>query len=77
MNLSEFLSLVEHGEFSLSPEEAQKLNTNLASKSLAEIPESIKVDLADYLVTALNMNSVEPAIEPQLSELLRQLQEHA
>lgn len=57
----------------LSPEECQKVNSQLALMDVSDIPEGQLENVIDYLVTALNMNSVSKkdvvALEALLSEL--------
>jgi tyrosine-protein phosphatase YwqE len=75
MNLDEFLSLGE--EHVISPEEAKSLNDFLAKISAQDIPIIHKARVADYLLIAFNMNSVESHISPALDLLLSELLTHA
>lgn len=75
MNLEKFASLGE--EHDIQPKEAKALNAYLANLSAEDIPSPLKARLADYLIAAFNMNSIEAEISPALDLLLRKLQEHA
>ena len=72
MNLTQFLALDE--EHDISPEQAQLLNRDLATKSVSSIPESGRRRVLEYLVTALNLNSVEHDIRAKLDSLVADLQ---
>ena len=71
MNLTQFLELDDDD---ISPENAQLLNMDLATKSVSSIPESRCPRVLEYLVTALNVNSVEPDIQAKLDSLVADLQ---
>jgi hypothetical protein len=60
MNLEQFLDLKSN----ISPEDAQSLNNDLAKRSAIEIPVSHRTKVLDYLIDALNMNSVRHEISP-------------
>lgn len=57
----------------LSPNECQKINSQLALMSISDIPKEQLENVTDYLVSALNINSVSTneieALESLLSEL--------
>ena len=72
MNLEKLLSL--DGEHNISAEEAQSLNEDLAKISAIDIPIIHRVQIVDYLINALNANSVENEIRPALDLLLSELQ---
>ncbi|ENF8746774.1 hypothetical protein ABRI18_000340 [Vibrio fluvialis] len=78
MNLSTYIDLVTtQREFSLSAEQCQLLNADLATKTITDIPPSIANDLGEYLSKALAYGSVEAGIVSKLDELLEQLRENA
>jgi hypothetical protein len=58
----------------ISPAAAQSLNEELARISFKSIPIDRRAFVADYLATALNMNSVRQEISPALNLLLSELQ---
>jgi hypothetical protein len=73
MRVSEFLAL--EGEFEISSKDAQGLNRNLSDLSASDIPRE-KVDhVLDYLIVALNMDSVEMEIRARIDKLTTDLQE--
>lgn len=72
MNLDKFLSL--DSECHISAVDAQRLNEDLASRSVAEIPLNDRRQVTDYLLAAFEMESVEQAIRPALENLLSELQ---
>lgn len=73
MNLDKYLSLDE--EHTLPPDEAQTFNADLSCRSLSEIPEEHRSRVADYIVTALNLRSVEPQLIPSMDKLLQGLRQ--
>ena len=76
MNLQQFLKM--SADEIMTHEEAGLLNEDLATKSVSNIPEQKnRAMVADYLVTALNMNSIEHDLVPSLELLLTTLQETA
>ncbi|WP_418104047.1 hypothetical protein [Vibrio harveyi] len=78
MNLTTYIDLITtQKEFSLSAEQCQLLNADLATKTITDIPPSIAHDLEEYLSKALAYGSVEADIVSQLDELLGQLRESA
>lgn len=72
MNLEQFLALDE--EHVIGSNDAQSLNNDLATISAEYIPTSRRARVADYLVAALNMNSVAQEIRANLELLLGDLQ---
>lgn len=73
MRISEFLA--REGEFEISSEDAQALNRNLSDLSASDIPLE-KVDyVLDYLVVALNMESVDVTLRSRMENLTTGLQE--
>ena len=73
MTLDQFLTLAE--THTISPDEAQSLNMSLSKASVDDIPEQQRAVILDYLVVALNMNSVEPQIAASLDDLYTELEE--
>lgn len=73
MTLDQLLSLAE--AHTISPDEAQSLNMCLSKASVDDIPEQQRGVVLDYLVVALNMNSVEPQILASLDDLRTELEE--
>lgn len=72
MLVSDFFAL--EGYFTISPKEAQDLNKKLSELSASDIPRE-KVDhVLDYLIAALNMDSVEMDIKPMIEKLTADLQ---
>ncbi|MGS0827554.1 CD1375 family protein [Shewanella sp. 0m-8] len=59
---------------SLDADECQQLNLALSSKTIEDIPEDYRELVKDYLIPALNINSVDHSIKGKLDELLIQLQ---
>lgn len=75
MNLDTYLL---HGELhTLSAEFAQSLNSDLAGKSYVDIPTKHKGRVADYIIAALQMETVELELVPLLETLLNDLQKTA
>jgi hypothetical protein len=72
MNIKKFLALPDDG--TISAEDAQLLNKELANISALDIPDANKADVAAYLATALNLGSVELTLVPTLDALLAELQ---
>ncbi|MBM7073112.1 hypothetical protein JQC92_13925 [Shewanella sp. 202IG2-18] len=72
MNLDKFLSLPQ--EHTLSFEDCQLLNKDLASKSVDSIPVDSRALVNEYLVSVLNMGSVEWDMKEALESLLVNLQ---
>ena len=72
MNLKKFLALDE--EHTIASHEVQSFNSDLASTPAENIPNSHRVRVADYLVAALNMKSVDDDIRTNLELLLGELQ---
>jgi len=73
VKISEFLD--HEGEFEISARDAQKLNRDLSAISASDIPKE-KVDhVLDYLIAALNMESVDPDIKAKIENLASDLQD--
>jgi hypothetical protein len=73
MNLNKYMSLDE--EHRLLPDDAQALNADLAVRSPSDIPAEYRPRVADYIVDALNMGSVERQLIPSTEKLLQGLQQ--
>ena len=73
MNLNRYLILEE--EHTLSSDEVQALNADISAKGLSDIPEKHRERVADYIVAALNMGTVEPDLVPSIEGLLQDLQQ--
>lgn len=61
----------------LSPQDCQKINTELSIMKTDDIPNEQRENVVDYLASALNCHSVQPQIAHQLDVLLQELQENA
>ncbi|REG82155.1 hypothetical protein [Marinomonas pollencensis] len=72
MNLEQFLTLPE--EHDLSADSVQKLNQDLSSKTISDIPFEKRSIVNEYLVNVLIMEAVEPVIKGKLEALLIELQ---
>lgn len=73
MTLNEFLKLEPIHQ--LSPSQAQDLNDELSGADINDIPVGHRSRVLDYLVTALNMNSVSIETRQKLDELCQSLQQ--
>lgn len=73
MRISEFLAL--EGDFEISPEDAQGLNRNLSDLFAPDIPLEKVDQVLDYLIVALNMDSVDTTIRARIDKLTTDLQE--
>jgi len=74
MNLEVFLSL--KGDHFISHEDAKSLNDCLAKVAIQDIPLIHRDRVADYLTTALNMNSMTREISQSLDLLLLGIKTH-
>ena len=61
----------------LSPQDCQKINTELSIMKAHDIPNEQRENVTDYLASALNCHSVQPQLTRQLDVLLQDLQENA
>ena len=68
MKLTDFLSL--DPEHTISAEDSQNLNATLAITNIKDIPHEHYRMVSDYIVCALSVNSVKPAILPSIEKLL-------
>lgn len=58
----------------LSPNDCQQINSGLSKINISDIPKEQLGNVADYLTTALNMNSVQKQHVDALDTLLSELQ---
>jgi hypothetical protein len=58
----------------LTPEDCLEINEKLSKVDITKIPTEQLANVRDYLVSALNMNSVNPKHIEALDLLLRELQ---
>lgn len=72
MALSKLLGLKDQDELSTS--DCAEINRFLSKINLKEIPENQRQSIEDYLITALNLNSVERDLVSRLNWLVDQLQ---
>ena len=72
MVISKLYQLTDGEE--LTPSDCAEINRYLSDADIDKIPESQRKNVEDYLVGALNMNSVEAELTNQLDRLVKQLQ---
>ena len=58
----------------LTPADCAEINIYLSGVDIENIPEVQRKNVEDYLVRALNINSVEHKLTSQLDRLVKQLQ---
>ncbi len=75
MKFEQFLSM-GNGE-TMTPQQAHELNQALACAAASDFSQGQRSRIADYIATALNMNSVEADLVPSLDALLLSLQHPA
>jgi len=75
MNTDQFLSM-QDGEI-MTAAQAEKLNKELATISVNDIAVVDRQKIADYLATALNLNSVDESLVDSLDSLLQCIQEES
>lgn len=73
MNIEQFCKLPDE----ISTEQAKKLNKELASKSLTDIPKECRSEVESYLCTQLIMSAVESDLIESLDSLVKEIQETA
>jgi hypothetical protein len=61
----------------MSSEQAQKLNRDLSTKTLKDIPKERRKDVEQFLCTQLMHNLVEPELISSLDTLLLDIQKNA
>lgn len=72
MNIEQFVSM--DNDETMSSQQANQLNTELSKLSAKDLPASYHGAIIDYLVTALNINSVDQELVGALDSLLESLQ---
>lgn len=72
MRLEEFLGLDEGGY--ISPDEAAELNRDLAATKLSDIASADRQYVLDYLLKAMEFDSVEHNIRGNIDDLINDLQ---
>lgn len=72
MKLQDFLSLDE-GDY-ISPDEAAALNRDLAAKTVSDIGFDDRQNVLDYLLKAMEVNSVDHDIREKIDALITDLQ---
>ena len=72
MKLEEFLGLDEGGY--ISPDEAAELNRDLAATKLCDIASADRQNVLDYLLKAMEFDSVEHDIRGNIDDLINDLQ---
>ncbi|TBF26478.1 hypothetical protein ELG88_29405 (plasmid) [Rhizobium leguminosarum] len=73
MRLLDFLNLSEGGY--ISPKDAADLNRELATKSLSDIAPDHRQNVLDYLLKAMEFDSVDHNIRGNINTLISDLQE--
>lgn len=72
MRLEEFLGLDEGGY--ISPDQAAELNRDLAATKLSDIASADRQNVLDYLLKAMEFDSVEHNIRGNIDDLINDLQ---
>lgn len=72
VKISDFLAL--EGKFNIHARDAQQLNHNLSRISANDVPNEKVSHVLDYLIAALNVESVDPNIKVQIEKLTSDLQ---
>ena len=72
MSISKLYSVRDGGD--LSPLDCENINLTLFGMSISEIPKEQLTNVMDYLVVALNNNSVDHSLISKLDMLLEALQ---
>lgn len=72
MDISKLYSVKDGGD--LSPLDCKNINLILSKMSISDIPKQQLNNVMDYLVVALNNNSVEHSLVSKLDRLLEALQ---
>jgi len=75
MNIDQFLSMQD--DEIMTAAQAEKLNKELATISVNDIAVEDRPKIADYLATALNLNSVDESLVDSLDSLLQYIQEES
>lgn len=72
MKLQDFLSLEDDGY--ISPDQAAALNRDLAAKTSSDIAPDDRQNVLDYLLRAMEVNSVDHDIRGKIDALISDLQ---
>lgn len=72
MSISKLYSVKDGGD--LSPLDCENINLTLFEMSISDIPKEQLTNVMDYLVVALNNNSVDHSLVRKLDTLLEELQ---
>ncbi|TBC02110.1 hypothetical protein [Rhizobium ruizarguesonis] len=72
MKLQDFLSLEDGGY--ISPDQAAALNRDLSAKTLSDIAPDDRQNVLDYLLRAMEVNSVDHDIRGKIDALISDLQ---
>ena len=72
MKLQDFLSLEDGG--CISPDQAAALNRDLSAKTLSDIAPDDRQNVLDYLLKAMEVNSVDHDIRGKIDALISDLQ---
>lgn len=72
MKLQDFLSLEDGGY--ISPDQAAALNRDLAAKTSSDIAPDDRQNVLDYLLRAMEVNSVDHDIRGKIDALISDLQ---
>jgi hypothetical protein len=72
MSISKLYSVKDGGD--LSPLDCENINLTLSGMSISDIPKEQLTNIMDYLVVALNNNSVDHSLISKLDMLLEALQ---
>lgn len=71
MTMAKLYSVKDGGD--LSPLDCENINLTLAAMSISDIPQEQITNVTDYLVVALNNNSVNHSLVSKLETLLETL----
>ncbi|NTJ35865.1 hypothetical protein G6K86_30075 [Agrobacterium rhizogenes] len=72
MKLQDFVSLEDGGY--ISPNQAAALNRDLSAKTLSDIAPDDRQNVLDYLLRAMEVNSVDHDIRGKIDALISDLQ---
>lgn len=72
MKLQDFLSFEDGGY--ISPDQAATLNRDLSAKTLSDIAPDDRQNVLDYLLRAMEVNSVDHDIRGKIDALISDLQ---
>ena len=72
MSISKLYSVKDGGD--ISPLDCRKINLSLSEIGISDIPKEQLLNVTDYLVVALNNNSVDRSLVSKLDTLLETIQ---